>query len=75
MIVGVIAYPAIRIANTYDALLEYSFAVEPDQNEFQSVNYTRLTEVANWTDRRYQEYHMPLNRCGPAYLTNKSFTR
>ncbi len=69
-----ISIPVVRVTSIYQDLIQHSFDLEPDPSTFQQINYSRLSEVANWTDERFKQYHMPLNMCSPTYFTDDSYT-
>ncbi len=69
-----VVHPVIRVLGMYESLLAYSFENEPDPSTFQEVNYTKLAEVADWTDQRFVEYHMPLNVSSPTFFVDENYT-
>ncbi|MHA1339569.1 MAG: hypothetical protein ACTSRZ_05310 [Promethearchaeota archaeon] len=45
----------------FHSMVEFTYETPPDPSTFIEANYTRLAELANYYDYRYENYHIPLN--------------
>jgi len=48
-------------ASLFSKMVEFTYAYEPDPDDFLSADYDRLSEMADYYDYRYEKYHIPLN--------------
>jgi hypothetical protein len=52
---------ALKISNIISDLVEQPLTYEPDPTQFMDINYTRLAEMVEWTDKRFESHHIALN--------------
>ena len=45
----------------YSQIAAFQYQTPPDPSSFLDTNYTRYTEMAEYYDYRYEEFHIPLN--------------
>ena len=65
-----------QITGIYGDLVAFSLDEKnaPDPTTFISADYTRLAEMAEWTDQRYIEYHIPFNFSTATVFTGSNCT-
>ncbi|MHA1746390.1 MAG: hypothetical protein ACTSWW_10350 [Promethearchaeota archaeon] len=67
----------IYIGNTvqmFDEMVAFTYLSPPDPATFQTANYSRLAEMAEFYDARYEEFHIPLNFSTSTIFTDKNCT-
>ncbi|MBD3188247.1 hypothetical protein GF325_15535 [Candidatus Bathyarchaeota archaeon] len=48
-------------------------SLKPDPSQFIDVNYTRLAEMAEFYDERFEAWHIPINFCVGAKFTDQNY--
>jgi hypothetical protein len=51
----------VKIASIVSDLLDQPLSYELNPSQFMEINYTRLAEMVEWTDERFESYHLALN--------------
>ncbi len=59
--IGFFSGYALKISSLISALVDEPITCEPDPAQFVDINYTRLAEMVQWTDTRFENYHVALN--------------
>ncbi|MCP4762165.1 MAG: hypothetical protein GY870_10315 [archaeon] len=74
--VSLFGFHIVNILNVYGTICNFQFDDElaPDVDDFMEVDFASLEEMANWTDDRFVEFHMPNNLSSAATFTDATYT-
>jgi hypothetical protein len=67
-------YFGYRINGMYSDLGSLSYLYEPDPSTFINANYSRLSEMAEFYDYRYEAFHIPLNLSVATQFTGENLS-